>query len=177
MKTNNEKETNIFQEKYYLSKEEKLNYEGLKYKTSPIEKVFPLRKSFIQKGPLLKQLTETRVRKFSVETSESKTFYPFIDYDIKFVEKFDELNKSLSDISDYVLEKEEKNNSENSFCSSDENNNEDIECEIVRNKSKKNSIFSSNYYNNIDNNGLVDNEWDNEMDQITKEIIFSQKKK
>ena len=73
-------------------------------------------------------------RKYSIRTTDSSSLkINNFNYEQKIDKKFDEFNKSLSDISDFDLEKEEDNKSD--FNSSEDDDN-DFEEEIVF-KSKK----------------------------------------
>ena len=68
-------------------------------------------------------------RKYSIRTTDSSSLkINNFNYEQKIDKKFDEFNKSLSDISDFDLEKEEDNKSD--FNSSEDDDN-DFEEEIV----------------------------------------------
>ena len=68
---------------------------------------------------ILSLFTGKNKRRSSVKTADTNLYFPMkYDYDLSEVKKFDELNNSLSDISEFDLEKSEEEKSE--FNSSEE---------------------------------------------------------
>ena len=68
---------------------------------------------------------------FSLKTSDTFSFIELKEYEIN---KFDELNNNLSDISNFDLEKEEERNSSSFNSSEDDGDSENIE--VILKKSK-----------------------------------------
>ena len=114
---------------------------------SQLNKTEPKKKSFyeknhvichVHKGPILSLLLKNRERKNSLKTTDTN-IEPFsLDYDFKEIKRFDELNNSLSDISELDLEKE-NNENKSEFNSSQENNSQsDDETIVIKDKRKFN---------------------------------------
>ena len=109
--------------------------------------------------PILSILIEDKKdnRNNSLNTADTNIFTLFkLDYDFKEIKKYDELNYSLSDISDFDLEEDKEDISD--FNSSQENNSE-FEEEIIIKRKKT-----------IDNR-TNDLEFEIELEKEYKEII------
>ena len=106
---------------------------------------------------ILSLLIKRNQRKESLKTNVSYTQkIDFFNYSYKSTKKFDELNKSLSDISDFDLEGKE----ELSFYNSSEEDNV-IEEEVIRHKSKK-RLSTIKY---------KDDDFENEIEDEFKELL------
>ena len=90
------------------------------------------------KGIILSLLTnkdKDSNRRNSFKTTDTNfLFPPSLDYNYQEIKRFDEFNDSLSNISEFDLEKDNEDNSE--FNSSEEDNN-DSEVEFIEIKSRK----------------------------------------
>ena len=106
---------------------------------------------------ILSLLIKTNKRKESLKTNESYTqkIDP-LNYKYESTKKFDELNKSLSDISDFDLEGKE----ELSFYNSSEEDNV-IEEEVIRQKSRK----------RLSSIKFKDDGFENEIENEFKELL------
>ena len=105
-------------------------------------------------------LVDSHRKRDSFETTDtailrSRTF----DYDSNEIKKFDEFNKSLSDISEFDLEKEEDDNSSEFNSSDDDNDNDEEETIIIKNKRT---------FNNKENDKEYEIELEKEYDDIIK---------
>ena len=106
---------------------------------------------------ILSLLIKTNKRKESLKTNVSYTQkIDFFNYSYKSTKKFDELNKSLSDISDFDLEGKE----ELSFYNSSEEDNV-IEEEVIRHKSRK----------RLSTIKFKDDDFENEIENEFKELL------
>ena len=106
---------------------------------------------------ILSLLIKTNKRKESLKTNVSYTQkIDFFNYSYKSTKKFDELNKSLSDISDFDLEGKE----ELSFYNSSEDDNV-IEEEEIRHKSRK----------RLSTIKIKDDDFENEIENEFKELL------
>ena len=125
-----------------------INHE-LNLSLSQLNKTEPKKKSFyeknhpicyVHKGPILSLLLKNRERKNSLKTTDTNILKPFsLDYDFKEIKRFDELNNSLSDISELDLEKDNNNENKSEFNSSQEYNSQsDDETIVIKDKRKFN---------------------------------------
>ena len=106
---------------------------------------------------ILSLLIKRNQRKESLKTNVSYTQkIDFFNYSYKSTKKFDELNKSLSDISDFDLEGKE----ELSFYNSSEEDNV-IEEEVIRQKSRK----------RLSSIKFKDDGFENEIENEFKELL------
>ena len=106
---------------------------------------------------ILSLLINTNKRKESLKTNVSYTQkIDFFNYSYKSTKKFDELNKSLSDISDFDLEGKE----ELSFYNSSEDDNV-IEEEEIKHKSRK----------RLSSIKIKDDDFENEIENEFKELL------
>ena len=106
---------------------------------------------------ILSLLIKTNKRKESLKTNVSYTQkIDIFNYSYKSTKKFDELNKSLSDISDFDLEGKE----ELSFYNSSEDDNV-IEEEEIRHKSRK----------RLSTIKIKDDDFENEIENEFKELL------
>ena len=109
---------------------------------------------------ILSMLRDNKHR-LSLKTTDTFSFIQLKDYEIN---KFDELNDSLSNISNFDLEEEEENNS-SSFNSS-EDNDEDDDSENLEVIQKKSKIK----YDNKDKNEY-EIKLDKEFQEIKRELL------
>ena len=112
-------------------------------------------------GSILSLLTKSDDRKSSLKTTDSDIFQTsFLDYKVKEIKKFDELNNSLSDISEFDLENYNEENDKSEFNSSEEDNDgEFVDEEII---SKRRESYNIRKY---------DSEYENELERNFEEII------
>ncbi len=108
----------------------------------------------IHQGSILKFLIKKNRRKDSCKTTNTNiSKQPIIYYNLKEIKKFDELNNSFSDISDFELEKQiDENKSE--FNSSEDDNYE-YEDEEIFNKCRikfKEKKYDDDFENEVENN-------------------------
>ena len=117
-------------------------------------------KSNKYQNSILSLFTGKNKRRSSLKTADTKLCAPMnYDYDLSEVKKFDELNNSLSDISEFDLEKSEDEKSE--FNSSEEDDSFIEDQEIIFKKEKMNhKKFDVEY----------EIELDKEMENIMKEL-------
>ena len=109
---------------------------------------------------ILSLFTGKNKRRSSVKTADTNLYFPMkYDYDLSEVKKFDELNNSLSDISEFDLEKSEEEKSE--FNSSEEDDSFIEEQEIIFKKEKMNHKTHDVEY---------EIELDKEMEDIMKQL-------
>ena len=113
----------------------------------------------IHQGCVLNLLLTISERRDSQKTTntnicQNNTF--ILDYDLKEIKKFDELNKSLSDVSDFDLEKD-TNETKSLFNSSEEGDDASEEEEIFCKKKFIEKKF--------------DNEYEKEVEKDIQEII------
>ena len=106
----------------------------------------PIYKSY-QESILSLLINNNNIRKDSLKTTDSKSYEKFsLNYDLKEIKKFDEFNKSLSDISEFDLEND-KNDNKSDFNSSEDEKSEleniIIKSKIIPNKRKKNSDYEN----------------------------------
>ena len=110
---------------------------------------------------IISLFTDKNKRRSSVKTAHTNICAPMrFDYDLSEVQKFDELNNSLSDISEFDLEKSEEEKSE--FNSSEEDDSF-IEEEIIFKKEKL-------------NRKKLDVEYEIELDKEMEDIMQELKK-
>ena len=130
------------EQKNGLAKEEKISKEN-KYQNS-----------------ILSLFTGKNRRRNSAKTADTSIFPPMkLDYDLNEIKKFDEFNKSLSDISEFDLEKSEEEKSE--FNSSEEDDSFIEDQEIIFKKEKMNhKILDAEY----------EIELEKELEDIMKQI-------
>ena len=109
---------------------------------------------------ILSMLRDNKHR-LSLKTTDTFSFIQLKDYEIN---KFDELNDSLSSISNFDLEEEEENNS-SSFNSSEDNDEDDDNenLEVIQKKSKIK-------YDNKDKNEY-EIKLDKEFEEIKRELL------
>ena len=109
---------------------------------------------------ILSMLRDNKHR-LSLKTTDTFSFIQLKDYEIN---KFDELNDSLSNISNFDLEEEEENNS-SSFNSSEDNDEDDDNenLEVIQKKSKIK-------YDNKDKNEY-EIKLDKEFQEIKRELL------
>ena len=109
-----------------------------------------------------KESLDNNKKRNSVETAETTLFRPeSLDYNSNEIKKFDEFNRSLSDISEFDLEKEEDENKSDFNSSEDDNNDEEEETIIVKNR---------RIINNNKNDTEFEIELEKEYDDIIKEL-------
>ena len=109
---------------------------------------------------ILSMLRDNKHR-LSLKTTDTFSFIQLKDYEIN---KFDELNDSLSNISNFDLEEEEENNS-SSFNSSEDNDEDDDSenLEVIKKKSKiKYDCKDKNEY---------EIKLDKELEEIKRELL------
>ena len=95
---------------------------------------------------LIKNNKKNNERTYSLKTSNSFNSNPFpLDYNFKEIKRFDELNNSMSDISDFDLENDKKDNV-SEFNSSEEDNSEFEEIKIKTKKDKYKRKSDSDFY-------------------------------
>ena len=100
----------------------------------------------------------------TVDTNLNKCLY--INYNYEEIKRFDENNKSLSDISDFDLEMDDKEDDSEFNSSEDEKNSSQDEIICVQNKIRSNSrIFDSEY----------ENEVNRECEEIIRKLTFEKK--
>ena len=105
-------------------------------------------------------LVDSHRKRDSFETTDTAILRPrTFDYDSNEIKKFDEFNKSLSDISEFDLEKEEDDNSSEFNSSDDDNDNDEEETIIIKNKRT---------FNNKENDKEYEIELEKEYDDIIK---------
>ena len=114
-----------------------------------------------QHRSILSLLIHSDDRKSSLKTTDSNIFQSsFLDYKIKEIKKFDELNNSLSDISEFDLENYNEKKDKSEFNSSEEDiNGEFVDEEIIFAKKKNYNIRK------------YDSEYENELERNFEEII------
>ena len=131
------------------------------------QKIFSGKKSpqnNIIQPPILSSLIKNIERQNSLKTTDTKL--PVLDYDFCEIKRFNELNHSLSDISEFDLEKDkDKNKSE---FNSSESNNSDFEDEIIIVKSKKKVDLRNINYE-------YEKELEEEYEEILKDLKFGKK--
>jgi virulence-associated protein VapD len=107
-------------------------------------------------------LADSHRKRDSFETTDTAILRPrTFDYDSNEIKKFDEFNKSLSDISEFDLEKEEDNNKSEFNSSDDDNDNDNDEEETIIIKSKRT-------FNNKEKDKEYEIELEKEYDDIIK---------
>ena len=117
-------------------------------------------KSNKYQNSILSLFTGKNKRRSSLKTADTKLCAPMnYDYDLNEVKKFDELNNSLSDISEFDLEKSEDEKSK--FNSSEEDDSFIEDQEIIFKKEKMN-------HKKLDVEYEI--ELDKEMENIMKEL-------
>ncbi len=110
------------------------------------------------KGAILSLLANKNdKKKNSFKTVDSILKTPILEYSFDEIKRFDELNNSLSDISEFDLEKEREEVSE---FNSSEDENDDSEDIKIEQKGRRKSKRKENY-----------NEFENEIEQEYKEIL------
>ena len=91
---------------------------------------------------ILKFITSESQRKYSTKTSNSESNPIIYNYDLHMINKYDEnLNSSLSFISDFDLEEDEENQIDESFNSCE---NDDSEIEQIEIKNSSKQVFRDN---------------------------------
>ena len=109
------------------------------------------------KNSILSLLTNKNKRRSSNKTADSNIYIPLsFDYDFNEIKRFDELNKSLSDISDFDLEKDDDEDKSDFNSSEDES---DFDEEEILNKEKT-----------INNIKKYDSEYEKELEKEYEEI-------
>ena len=107
-------------------------------------------------GSILSLLKKSDDRKSSLKTTDIEIFQSsFLDYKIKEIKKFDELNNSLSDISEFDLENYNEENDKSEFNSSEEENDaEFVDEEIILKRRRNYNIkrYDSEYENELEKN-------------------------
>ena len=104
---------------------------------------------------ILNLITNESKRKYSTKTSNSESNPIIYDYDLHMINKFDEnLNSSLSFISEFDLEEDEESKNEDSFNSC-ENDDSEIEQIEIKNSSKQVLIDKIDE----DNDDKLEKEW------------------
>ena len=112
----------------------------------------------LKNNSILSILMENKKRT-SLKTIDSNSFIKIKDYEIN---KFDELNNSLSDISNFALEKEEENDSLSFNSSREDPNDKDLIKIITKSKLYNNNKGQSNEY---------EFELDKEFQEIEKYLL------
>ena len=116
------------------------------------------KKKFNENLVILNYITDKSDGRFSAKTALTNTSPSDLDYNLDMVKKYDEnLNTSLSFISDFDLEEYLKLNNSFNSCDNDDSCIEEIE---IKTKTKKNI-----------NNDVFDIEFEKEWDDITKLIL------
>ena len=111
---------------------------------------------------VLSLFTGKNKRRNSFKTADTNIFPPMkFDYDLDEIKKFDELNQSLSDISEFDLEQSEEEKSE--FNSSEEDDSFVEDQEIIIKKEKM-------------NHKKIDFEYEIELDKELEDIMKQLKK-
>ena len=122
------------------------------------------------KGIILSLLTnkdKDSNRRNSFKTTDTNfLFPPSLDYNYQEIKRFDEFNDSLSNISEFDLEKDNEDNSE--FNSSEEDNN-DSEVEFIEIKSRK-KIYGK------ENDIEYEIQLEKECDEIVNKLIEEKNK-
>ena len=112
-------------------------------------------------GSILSLFIKSDDRKHSLKTTDSDIFQStFLDYKINEIKKFDELNNSLSDISEFDLENYNEENDKSEFNSSEEESNGEFVDEEIIFKRRRN--YNIRKY---------DSEYENELEKNFEEII------
>ena len=122
------------------------------------------------KGIILSLLTnkdKDSNRRNSFKTTDTNFLFPqSLDYNYQEIKRFDEFNDSLSNISEFDLEKDNEDNSE--FNSSEEDNN-DSEVEFIEIKSRK-KIYGK------ENDIEYEIQLEKECDEIVNKLIEEKNK-
>ena len=143
-----------------------IGYQGISENiaNSPKEIEFKPSNDFINtknnksKGAILSLLANKNdKKKNSFITVDSILKTPILEYSFDEIKRFDELNNSLSDISEFDLEKEREDVSEFNSSEDESDDSEDIK---IEQKGRRNSKRKENY-----------NEFENEIEQEYKEIL------
>jgi len=107
---------------------------------------------------ILNYITDKSDGRFSAKTALTNISQSNLDYNLDMIKKYDEnLNTSLSFISDFDLEEDLKPNNSFNSCDNDDSYIEEIE---IKTKTKK-----------IINNNVFDIEFEKEWDDITKLLL------
>ena len=117
--------------------------------------------------PILNFITNNTDGRFSAKTALTNSAPEKLDYDLCMINKYDEnLNNSLSDISDFDLEEDEKKNDSFNSCDNEDSCVEEIE---IKTLTKTNKKF-------LDNNEKeqIDFEFEKEWNDI-KDLLFNKK--
>ena len=132
------------------------------------EKTFYSKTQFVkqtEKNSILSMLLTRKPINCRTTSDTIKAIPMTFNYKEEEIKKFDEFNKSLSDISDFDLEKEENDEENSSFNSLDEEDSEKCEEIEIITKSKFNG------YNNNKNNDNFEEELEKEFEEIQKQIF------
>ena len=112
---------------------------------------------------ILSLIINKEKRRSSINTADTLLIQPkTLDYNFEEIKKFDELNNSLDDISNFDLE-EEKNENKSDFNSEEDNDNDEFEEEEIITKNKK--IINFNNKN--------DSEYEIELEKEFEDIMKS----
>ena len=104
---------------------------------------------------ILNFITSESQRKYSTKTSNSESNPIIYNYDLHMINKYDEnLNSSLSFISDFDLEEDEENQIDESFNSCE---NDDSEIEQIEIKNSSKQVFKDK--NDEENDIKLEKEW------------------
>ena len=110
------------------------------------------------KGAILSLLANKNdKKKNSLRTVDSILKTSYLEYSFDEIKKFDELNNSLSDISEFDLEKEKEDTSEFNSSEDESDDSEDIK---IEKKERRNFNRKENY-----------DEFENEIEKEYKEIL------
>ena len=113
------------------------------------------------RGSILSLVIQSDDRKSSLKTTDSDIFpSSLLDYKVKEIKKFDELNNSLSDISEFDLENYNEENDKSEFNSSEEDSNGELVDEEIIFKRRRN--YNIRKY---------DSEYEKELERSFEEII------
>ena len=113
---------------------------------------------------ILNFITSESQRKYSTKTSNSESNPIIYDYDLHMINKYDEnLNSSLSFISEFDLEEDEEKNNEDSFNSCE---NDDSEIEQIEIKNSSNQVLIDTI--DEDNDIKLEKEWNDIQNFLLK---------
>ena len=113
------------------------------------------------RGSILSLVIQSDDRKSSLKTTDSDILSSsLLDYKVKEIKKFDELNNSLSDISEFDLENYNEENDKSEFNSSEEDSNGELVDEEIIFKRRRN--YNIRKY---------DSEYEKELERSFEEII------
>ena len=125
---------------------------------------------------ILNYIINCAEKKYSAKTGISASNPDIINYDLTMLNKYEEdLNSSLSYISDFDLEKEKNNDNDNSFNSEfDDDSSENEEIEI---KSKNKILINNNKINNKEDENEIKIQLDKDFFEIKDLLLNNNKRK